>query len=113
MPLHGLYPRRPPTPLLGQRPPAVRRQDFPHADDPGSELDVDEGELRAEEEGTGGVGGVDEFGDFRLQVGGVFELFGDLLGLEVGVEDGVDDAVDLEVRRSQSLERSKADGKRD
>lgn len=103
MPLHGLHPRRPPAALLGERPPAIRRQDLAHADDPGGKLDVDEREFRAEEEGTGGVGGVDEFGDFRLQAGGVFELFGDLLGLEIGVEGWVDVAVDLRFAQVSSM----------
>ena len=65
MTLNRLYPIRPTGApnfdWIG--PAAVRLEDFAHADKPGCELDVYEGDGGAEEERAGGVGGGDEGGE--------------------------------------------------
>lgn len=58
-------------------------------------MDVDVGDLWAEEEGSVDVGGVDEFGDFGLEFFGVLGLFVEVLGLEELVEGWDDVAVYL------------------
>lgn len=69
--------------------------DAGEADHPGCELDVDVGELGAEEEGPVGVGHVDDLGDFVFELVGVFGLFGEFLRSQELVEGGYDIAVNL------------------
>lgn len=83
---HRIDPCAPATPLLGLGPPAVRTQDAAQAEHPGRDLDVDEGEGGAEEEGACGVRRGDEFGDLVAQGLGVRGLVGLVLGLEEFVE---------------------------
>lgn len=62
--LHSVHPLRPATPFVRLRPPPVWHQDFAHTYDPGRDLDVDERDIRAEEERPGRVGGGGDFKDF-------------------------------------------------
>lgn len=59
MPLNRIHQLAPAAARLGLRPPAIRLQDAVEADDPRCELDVDVGDVTAEEEGPDGVGCVD------------------------------------------------------
>lgn len=58
-------------------------------------MDVDEGDVQAEEEGAVRVRGVDDLGNFRFEFLGVLDLFVEFLRLEVAVEGRDDVAVDL------------------
>ena len=93
--LDRLQPGPPATAELRVRPAAVGLQDAREAEHPGGELHVDEGDVRAEEEGPVRVRGVDDLGDFRLQLFGVLDLLVELLGLQVAVEGRDDVAVEL------------------
>lgn len=61
-------------------------QNLCETEHPGRELDVDEGDLGAEEERTLGVAVFDDLGDFVLEFLGLFGLFAEFLGLENAVE---------------------------
>lgn len=66
-------------------------------------MDVDEGDGGAQEEGAGGVGRVDEFGDLEFQVFGGVDLLLGVLCLEILVKHGDDVAIDLEHLKSEAM----------
>lgn len=63
------------------RPAAVVLHYFRQAEHPGCELNVYIGELRTKEERSLGIQGVDDFCDLIFELGGIFCLFAELLGL--------------------------------
>lgn len=70
-------------------------QDFGETDHPGCELNVDIGEIVAEEEWPFGIGCFNNFGYLLLEFLGVFGLFLEFLGLEDAVKEGDEFPVDL------------------
>jgi len=103
IPLNRIHPCCPASAGLWIRPATVRLQHASHADYPRRHLDVDEGDVGAEEEGAGGVCRVDEFRYLEFQVFCGVDLFLGVLRLEVLVEYGDDVAVDLEQVESEVM----------
>ena len=103
IPFNSVHPASPARARLRVGPATIRFQHALHADDPRRHLDVDEGDGGAEEEGAGGVGRVDEFGDLEFEVFGGVDLLLGVLRLEVLVEYGDDVAVDLGGGESEAI----------
>ena len=99
--LDGIHPAFPSAAFLRLRPPPVRSEDSAHAEDPRRDVHVHKGNRGAEEKGTGGIGGGDEFAEFVAELAGKAGLVGGLLGLEVAVEGRDDVAVDLDGGRGK------------
>ena len=86
--LNGIYPHCPARSWLWFRPASIGCKDFAESDDPWRELDIDKGDVWAEEEWTRGVCSLDNLLDLRFQFAGVLDLLSSVLRLEQTVEMG-------------------------